>query len=626
MTDAPANPYRIGGASAEDLVQRFGTPLYVYDASKIRERLTAFFESVTYRPFSVFYSIKAHPSVQLLSFLRSLGAKLDACSPGDLAFATAAGYAGSEVTYTGYSMSDRELQEVARFGCCFVADSLSQVERMARMGSVDEVALRVNFGIARGFHPHVQFGARDSKFGIHDAYLADAVRRTRAYGLTVVGVHSHAGSDLLDPQDHMDLLGALVSVVLETPELRDSIRFIDMGGGWGTPFLPEVDMDYPMGEFGARASAMMTGLSEELGRQIELRVEPGAYVVMDAGVLLTSVNEIKASVEVDGERTPSFVGTDTSYNHVHSAVAYGTYHRIAVAERPSSPPTTTYHITGNLMQAGDVIAKDRPLPEVRVGDVLVIEKCGGYKACRAPTFNERPRPGEVLVDGERVTGLRRPETVTDLLHGQCLETPDYCWDDGVKWAETPFNSELGRFRLVAYEFPDGREHIALIIGEPSTAELPLIRVQSACVTGTGLLAQLCDCRQQLHLAMQLIAAEPAGCLLYLDQEGRSHGLVEKVAQLKLISEGMDTVEAAAARNRGADRRDYEQAAWILHSVVGLRPMRLLTNNPAKAAGLEAAGVEVGDLLHLQPPPTPTNLEYLRVKRDKLGHVLTGLEP
>lgn len=622
MDGSPVTAYQVGGVRAEDLARRFGTPLYVYDAEKIRERFSAFEGEIAHRPLSVFYSIKAHPSVPLLELLRALGAGVDACSPGDLAFAAAAGFTGAEITYTGYSMSDRELEQVVAAGCFLIADSLDQVERMAKLDPGRQIGLRVNFGIARGFHPHVQFGARDSKFGIQDVELGRAIEFATAHGLRVTGLHSHAGSDLLDAQDHLDLLEALIGAASTTPGLRDTLELIDLGGGWGTPFLEDVDTDYPMAVFGKQATERMADLARIVHRPVELRLEPGAYVVMDAGVLLTTVNEIKPSVMVHGERTPAFVGTNTSYNHVHSAVAYGTHHRIVVAGRPDAPATEMYHVTGNLMQAGDVLARDRALPPVKVGDVLAIEKCGGYKACRAPTFNERPRPAEVMVDGGSVRTLRAPELVSDLLRGQSVGSSDYSWTDGVKWSETPFNSELGKFRLVAFEFPDGREHLALVAGKPSEVDLPLVRVQSSCLTGTGFLAQLCDCRQQLQLAMSLIAGEPGGCLLYLDQEGRSHGLVEKVAQLRLIADGLDTVEAADVRGRGPDLRDYGQAGWMLEHLLGSPPIRLLTNSPEKEAGLRASGVSIAEVVSLETPPTPGNVGYLRVKRDRMGHRLS----
>jgi GTP cyclohydrolase II len=202
---------------------------------------------------------------------------------------------------------------------------------------------------------------------------------------------------------------------------------------------------------------------------------------------------------------------------------------------------------------------------------------------------------------------------------------DYSTADGVKWYESPFNSQFGRFTAIGFEFPDGREHLAITKGPVGTAELPLVRVQSACLTGTAFLAHLCDCRQQLHFALERVQAEEAGLVLYLDQEGRGHGLVEKLAQINLIAQGMDTYEAAVARGYGPDPRHYEQAAFVLRTLIGDRPIRLLSNNPKKMSGLTDAGVKVAEEVRHETEPTATNYAYLVSKRDKMGHILPHLQ-
>jgi 3,4-dihydroxy 2-butanone 4-phosphate synthase/GTP cyclohydrolase II len=190
-------------------------------------------------------------------------------------------------------------------------------------------------------------------------------------------------------------------------------------------------------------------------------------------------------------------------------------------------------------------------------------------------------------------------------------------------SSTPFASEFGVFELRAFGFRDGSEHAALVTGNPSRDERPLVRIQSSCLTGTSFGALLCDCRQQLHEALRLIAREGSGCVIYLDQEGRGHGLVEKIRHIADIAAGSDTVEAALRRGVPPDARDYDHAASILKAVVGTpRPIRLLTNNPEKIARLEASGVQVGERLSIETEPTDGNREYLLVKKRRMGHLLT----
>ena len=179
---------------------------------------------------------------------------------------------------------------------------------------------------------------------------------------------------------------------------------------------------------------MRTGhLSAARGRPISFRIEPGAFLVSDAGTLLAKVTDLKPPVAVDESHTPYFAGTNTSYNHVFSAAMYDSYHEIVVAEKATTPLAQVYHIAGNLMQAGDILAKDRQLPVLELDDLLVIMNCGAYSACRAPTFNERPRPAEVMVDGSKSYLIRRPETIEDLLAHQVFDRLPQAAVDHTSW-------------------------------------------------------------------------------------------------------------------------------------------------------------------------------------------------
>jgi 3,4-dihydroxy 2-butanone 4-phosphate synthase/GTP cyclohydrolase II len=185
---------------------------------------------------------------------------------------------------------------------------------------------------------------------------------------------------------------------------------------------------------------------------------------------------------------------------------------------------------------------------------------------------------------------------------------------------TSFTSSLGQFVLHGFSI-DGREHAALVCGSPELQAAPLVRIQSSCLTGSAFLAELCDCRQQLHEAMRLVSADGNGIVVYLDQEGRGHGLVEKVAQLDMITKGSDTVDAPALRGLAGDLRRYEDAAAILETLIGPAAIRLLTNNPTKITGMRDAGVVIAERVPLETPPTEGNRTYLRVKKTRMGHLL-----
>lgn len=188
--------------------------------------------------------------------------------------------------------------------------------------------------------------------------------------------------------------------------------------------------------------------------------------------------------------------------------------------------------------------------------------------------------------------------------------------------ETPLRTPLGTFRLRAYEFPDAREHSALLMGDPSDADSPLVRVQSSCLTGTAFGAVLCDCRDQLAESLRRVAEAGCGCVLYLAHEGRGHGLVEKVRQLSLIAAGVATTADAAGEGQRADLRTYDEAFFMLSELLDRRrPVRLMTNNPSKIKAFGEAGYRVRRV-PLEAPTTDDNREYLQVKKHVMGHLLT----
>jgi len=189
-------------------------------------------------------------------------------------------------------------------------------------------------------------------------------------------------------------------------------------------------------------------------------------------------------------------------------------------------------------------------------------------------------------------------------------------------AETKLPTRFGgEFRAIAFTNDmDDYEHLALIKGEIDPAKPVMVRVHSECLTGDVFGSLRCDCGPQLHAAMQMVADEGCGVVLYMHQEGRGIGLVNKLKAYALQDEGLDTVEANVKLGFKADLRDYGIGAQILRDL-GVRKMRLITNNPKKIVGLEGYGLEVVDRLAVEMEPVPENLNYLRCKKDKMGHLL-----
>ncbi len=187
--------------------------------------------------------------------------------------------------------------------------------------------------------------------------------------------------------------------------------------------------------------------------------------------------------------------------------------------------------------------------------------------------------------------------------------------------EVDMPTEYGHFKLIPFhQLNNGLEHIALIKGDVTTDEPVLVRVHSSCATGDIFGSQRCDCGQQLHRAMKMIEKEGRGAIIYLSQEGRGIGLMDKIRAYKLQEEGMDTVEANLHLGHKADERDYGVGAQILN-LLGIKEMRLLTNNPCKRIGLEGYGLKIVENVPIEIAPTPYNLRYMETKKERMGHDL-----
>lgn len=191
--------------------------------------------------------------------------------------------------------------------------------------------------------------------------------------------------------------------------------------------------------------------------------------------------------------------------------------------------------------------------------------------------------------------------------------------------EVDMPTEYGHFRLIPFrQKSTGKEHVALIKGEWQPDEPVLVRVHSSCVTGDIFGSRRCDCGEQLHRAMQMVEAEGKGVVLYLNQEGRGIGLMAKIAAYKLQEEGYDTVDANLHLGYNPDERDYGVGAQILGQL-GVRKMRLMTNNPVKRVGLEAYGLEITENVPIEVAPNPYNERYLETKRHRMGHTLRSVK-
>lgn len=391
----------------EQLARAVGTPAYVYSASHIREQYRRLATALSGARHRIHYSVKANSSLAVLALVHELGAGVDIVSGGELERSLRAGYSGSDVVFSGVGKTAQELREaltadVLLFNVESEAE-LRQLDRIAQgMGRTAPVALRVNPEVTVDTpHPYTRTGERGMKFGIpYDEALEVARRALRMPGIALRGVDMHIGSQVtaLDPYEQgIDRLLALVAALRDLG-CRD-LEFLDVGGGLAVTYDDEVPTNPQAFASAIVPKAVASGLT--------LIVEPGRYLVGNAGILLTRVLYRKRS---GGHE---YVITDAGMNDLLRPSHYQAYHHIS-AVRPSGS-SETYDVVGPVCESGDFFALSRAMDAVIEGDLLVVHSAGAYGFVMASNYNSRPRPPEILVEGDRYAIIRERETYEDLV-------------------------------------------------------------------------------------------------------------------------------------------------------------------------------------------------------------------
>ena len=389
------------------IAAEIGTPAYVYSAQSIRAAWHELDAALADYPHAIHYALKANSSLAVVRLLRELGAGADANSVGEIEVALRAGFEPSRIIFTGVGKRPDELERAVTLGIHAInAESAGELDRIAAIArarnTTARVALRVNPDIDAGSHPHISTGRRINKFGV-PIEQARAIYRdvARQPGLVPVGVHVHVGSQItsLDP-----LTRAAATVATFAQELRAEglpIEYLDLGGGLG--------IAYDEGRVPGRTeyARALAAIAAAAGFSVVL--EPGRALVGAAGVLLTRVLDIKEYP--DG---PRFAVLDAAMTELMRPALYGAYHRI-VPVTPRAGEHRPYDVVGPVCESSDVFGRDRMLPPLETGDLLAILDTGAYSAAMGSTYNRRPLPPEVLVDGESWTVVRRRQTIDDLL-------------------------------------------------------------------------------------------------------------------------------------------------------------------------------------------------------------------
>jgi diaminopimelate decarboxylase len=395
------------------LAEQHGTPYYLYDADAILERLSSL------RDFDVVrYAQKACSNIHLLRLLRAAGARVDAVSLGEIERALRAGYDGrgepAGLVYTADLIDEAVLDRVCEQDIPVNAGSADVLEQLGRRRSGHRVWIRVNPGFGHGHSRKTNTGGEWSKHGIWHAYLDEALRHVEKYRLDLVGLHMHIGSG----SDFEHLGRVCDAMVDQVRALGVDVRAISGGGGLPVPYRPG-EPSFDTAALHALWNGARRRVEETVGHPVSLEIEPGRYLVAESGVLVARVRAAKR------EGANRFAVVDAGFNDLARPVMYGAYHGIDVVSRNGAwaeGPTQPTIVAGPLCESGDVFTQEeggvvvpRDLPDVAVGDLVVIRDAGAYAAAMASNYNTRPLAPEILLESGRPRLIRRRQTIAELL-------------------------------------------------------------------------------------------------------------------------------------------------------------------------------------------------------------------
>jgi diaminopimelate decarboxylase len=399
----------IANIDVKTLAEQFGTPLYVYDKHKIHENYNKLYSAFSkyYPKTKIHFSVKANSNLNILKVFNEIGCGVDCSSPVELLLSQRAGYEPGSMLYTGNYESENDLRSIANSNVTINLDDINSLKKLAKIAIPDRIAFRINPGIGKGGFEGIVTGGTDAKFGVPYEKAYDTYKFAQELGITRFGIHMMTGSNNLEPYYFAEIVDKLMTITGEMFNRLGIIpEYVDIGGGLGVPYDDEeeemdVDLTARLVAQEFREKCQKYSLGEP-----ELFLEPGRFLVANAGFIIAKVTGVKKSYK-------TFVGIDSGMNTLIRPALYGAKHRISVYEKSENKQIV--NICGQICENSDIFATHIHFPDVVEGDVVVIRDAGAYGFVMASNYNNRLRPAEVMIDNGNVKVIRRRETAEDIL-------------------------------------------------------------------------------------------------------------------------------------------------------------------------------------------------------------------
>lgn len=398
------------GLNPETLAQKYGTPLYVYNEENIREHMRDVARVITKYPYRANYSMKANSNLTILKIALEEGLNADAMSEGEMRLLMKAGFPSDRIFFVPNNVDKSEIEFAVKNNIMVSLDSLDQLELFGTINPGGKCSVRINPGVGAGHHEKVVTAGKKTKFGVAEEDVDKIFEIAKKYDLTIAEINQHVGSGYLDPEPFLQA----VENFLRIAEKFDNLEYIDFGGGYGIPYHKfDDEKRFDMASFTERFTALIDDYAANHKGNLPLfKSEPGRYCVAEGGVILGRVHATKQNA---GNK---YAGTDIGMNVLARPTLYDAYHEIEVirdgkvVKRENMEAVT---VTGNICETGDIICKDRMLPNIKTGDLACVLDAGAYGYSMSSSYNSRPRAAEVLItkDGKEKL-IRRRETYDDL--------------------------------------------------------------------------------------------------------------------------------------------------------------------------------------------------------------------
>ena len=386
--------------------QDFGTPLFVYDATKISEQYKRLNNAFSVPKLKLHFALKALNNINILQLLKSEGAGLDAVSIQEVQLGLRAGFEAEQIMFTPNGISFEELVQAVEYGVHVNIDNLPLLEKFgSKYGNSVPCCIRINPHITAGGSHHISVGHIDSKFGISIHQVKHIERIANHYNIRINGLHMHTGSDIINPDVFIQGANLLFDAAQHFPDLE----FMDFGSGFKVAYK-EGDIVSDIEDLGIKISEAFNQFVTEFGKPLELWFEPGKFLVSESGKLLVEANLIKQTTST------VFVAVNSGQNHLIRPMFYDAYHHITNISNPDEPQKL-YSVVGYICES-DTLGRDRLLHEVREGDVLAIHNSGAYSYTMANNYNARLKPAEVLYHDNQLHLIRKAEQLEDIYRNE----------------------------------------------------------------------------------------------------------------------------------------------------------------------------------------------------------------